>query len=98
MIDVTKNRLIHGDCLEVMKHIPDKSIDLISMKSTSSRYERSDITAVPACSVIAESMLAWVIAKHFIVKFGGDSLEEMKDNYNSFTKNLHKRISQNFSK
>ncbi len=77
---------------------PIKSIDLISMKSTSSRYERSDITAVPACSVIAESMLAWVIAKHFLIKFGGDSLEEMKDNYNSYTKNLHKRISQNFSK
>jgi len=77
---------------------PIKSIDLKNMKSTSSRYERSDITAVPACAVIAESMLAWVIAKHFLLKFGGDSIEEMQDNYKSYTKNLHKRISQNFRK
>jgi chorismate synthase len=76
---------------------PVKSIDLKNMRSTSSRYERSDITAVPACSVIAESMLAWVIAKHFLLKFGGDSMEELQDNYKSYIKNLHNRISQNFS-
>jgi chorismate synthase len=77
---------------------PIKSINLKNMKSTSSRYERSDITAVPACSVIAESMLAWVIAKHFLLKFGGDSIEELQDYYKSYTKNLHKRISKNFGK
>ncbi|MBT8380024.1 MAG: chorismate synthase [Ignavibacteria bacterium] len=77
---------------------PLKSIDLKNMKSISSRYERSDITAVPACSVIAESMMAWVIAKHFLVKFGGDSMEELRDNFNSYTKKLHKRIKQNFRK
>jgi chorismate synthase len=77
---------------------PIKSIDLLNMNSSPSRYERSDITAVPACSVISESMLAWVIAKHFLLKFGSDSLEELKDNYNSYTKNLYKRISKNFGK
>ena len=76
---------------------PVKSIDLKNMKNTHSRYERSDITAVPACSVIAESMLAWVIAKHFLVKFGGDSMEELRRNYNSYIKDLNKRISENFS-
>jgi chorismate synthase len=75
---------------------PIKSIDLRNMKSVTSRYERSDITAVPACSVISESMLAWVIAKHFLLKFGGDSMEELQDNYNLYKKNLHKRIKQNF--
>jgi len=76
---------------------PVNSIDLKNMKSSSSRYERSDITAVPACSVIAESMLAWVIAKHFLLKFGGDSMEELQDNYKSYMKSLHNHISKNFS-
>jgi chorismate synthase len=77
---------------------PIGSVNLKNMKEISSRYERSDITAVPACSIIAESMLAWVIAKHFLIKFGGDSMEELQDNYNSNTKKLHKRIKQNFRK
>ncbi len=68
------------------------------MKKTVARYERSDFVAVPACSVIAESMLAWVIAKHFLLKFGGDSLEETKDNYKLYTKNSFKRIQKNFRK
>jgi len=77
---------------------PLKSVDLETMRNVSSRYERSDFTAVPSCAVIAESMLAWVLAKHFIVKFGGDSLEEVKDNFNSYHKNYLKRISSNFKK
>ena len=77
---------------------PIRSIDLSSMKKVSSRYERSDFTAVPSCAVIAESMLAWVIAKHFLVKFGGDSIEETKDNFNSFTKKSFKRIRKEFRK
>jgi chorismate synthase len=75
---------------------PLKSVDLKNIKNISSRYERSDITAVPACSVVAESMLAWVIAKHFLLKFGGDSMEELRDNYNSYTSKLSKRNKQNF--
>ena len=73
-------------------------IDLCSMKKFTSRYERSDITAVPACAVIAESMLAWVIAKHYLLKFGGDSIEETKDNFSSFTKKSTKRIRKGFRK
>ncbi len=77
---------------------PLNTIDLSKMKKTISRYERSDFVAVPACSVIAESMLAWVIAKHFLIKFGGDSLEETKDNYKLYTKNSFKRTQKNFRK
>ncbi len=77
---------------------PISSIDLSTMKKVKSRYERSDFTAVPACSVIAESMLCWVIAKHFILKFGGDSIEETTDNYNSFTKKSFNRIQKGFKK
>jgi chorismate synthase len=72
------------------------SVDLHTMRHVESRRERSDFTAVPACAVIAESMLAWSLAKYFLIKFGGDSLEETKDNYNSYTKKLQSRIKKNF--
>jgi chorismate synthase len=75
---------------------PVESVDLKSMKKIESRRERSDFVAVPACAVIAESMLAWILAKHFLIKFGGDSLEETRDNYNNYTKKLFSRIRRNF--
>ncbi len=75
---------------------PVESVDLRTMKKIESRRERSDFVAVPACAVIAEAMLAWVIAKHFLLKFGGDSLEETRDNYNNYNKKLFSRIKRNF--
>lgn len=77
---------------------PIYSIDLSNMRKVDARRERSDFVAVPACAVIAESMLAWVIAEHFVTKFGGDSIEEMKDNFNSYNKKLFGRIKKNFKK
>lgn len=77
---------------------PIDSLDLKTMKKVTSRYERSDFTAVPSCAVIAESMLAWVLAKHFLIKFGGDSIEETKDNYKSFTSKYFQRIRKGFKK
>ena len=77
---------------------PIRAVDLKTMKSLSSRRERSDFVAVPACSVIAESMLAWVIAKHFLTKFGGDSLEETKDNFASYSRGITSRLKTNFKK
>lgn len=75
---------------------PIESVDLSTMRKVNARRERSDFVAVPACAVIAESMLAWVIAEHLIIKFGGDSMEETKDNFNSYTKKLFGRINKNF--
>jgi chorismate synthase len=75
---------------------PLMSVDLHTMKPAESRRERSDFTAVPACAVIAESMLAWSITKFFLLKFGGDSIEETKDNYNAYTNKLFSRIKKNF--
>lgn len=76
---------------------PIESVDLSTMKSIISRRERSDFVAVPACAVIAESMLAWSLAKFFIDKFGGDSIEETKDNFNSYMKKFQRRLEKNFS-
>jgi chorismate synthase len=75
---------------------PIKSVDLSTMKSVDARRERSDFVAVPACAVIAESMVAWSIAKYFLLKFGGDSFEELCDNYESYRKKLFPRIKNNF--
>ncbi len=75
---------------------PIESVDLSTMRKVDARRERSDFVAVPACAVIAESMLAWVIAEHLIIKFGGDSMEETKDNFSSYTKKLFGRINKNF--
>lgn len=77
---------------------PIESVDLKKMKKVIARRERSDFVAVPACAVIAESMLAWILAEFFVAKFGGDSIEETKDNFNSYTKKLNSRIKKNFSK
>ncbi|MHB1685832.1 MAG: chorismate synthase [Ignavibacteriaceae bacterium] len=75
---------------------PIESVDLKTMKTVDARRERSDFVAVPACAVIAESMVAWSLAKFFLEKFGGDSLEETKDNFNSYTKKLYNRVQKNF--
>jgi len=70
---------------------PLNSVDLKEMKSVKSIRERSDFVAVPTCAVIGESMLAWVLAKHFISKFGGDSIEETKSNFNNYVNYLSSR-------
>ncbi|MDH7605511.1 MAG: chorismate synthase [Melioribacter sp.] len=76
---------------------PIQSIDLSKMKTIEARRERSDFVAVPACAVIAESMAAWTIAKLFLQKFGGDSIEEVKDNYSNYMKKYFSRIKKNFA-
>jgi len=75
---------------------PIESVDLSTMRQIVSRRERSDFVAVPACAVIGESMLAWSIAKLFLEKFGGDSLEETQDNYNTYIEKLYIRMAENF--
>lgn len=75
---------------------PIQSVDLSKMKKVDARRERSDFVAVPACSVIGESMLAFIIAKHLKNKFGGDSIEEMKENYDNYYSKLYGRIKKNF--
>jgi chorismate synthase len=56
---------------------PLKAVDLATNKIVESRYERSDVCAVPAASVIGEAVIAPVLANAFLEKFGGDSMEEI---------------------
>jgi len=76
---------------------PLQTIDLATMNKVKARRERSDFVAVPACAVIAESMVAWVLAKFFLEKFGGDSFEEVKSNYKNYSNNIFQNIKKNFS-
>jgi chorismate synthase len=53
------------------------SVDLATGEASRSAYERSDVTAVPACGVIAEAMLAFVLADALLESLGGDRMEDV---------------------
>ncbi len=61
---------------------PLRSVDAGSKMSKQAFRERSDVCAVPAAVVIAEAMLAMVLANALVDKIGGDSIAEMKSHYN----------------
>lgn len=63
---------------------PLRSVDITTKEPHEAAYERSDVCAVPAASVIGEAMTALVIADAFLEKFGGDSIEETKRNFNGY--------------
>ena len=67
---------------------PMKSVDVDTKKESPASAERADVTAVPACGVVAESAVALEIASRFLEKFGGDSLHEVRRNYNAYVKQL----------
>jgi chorismate synthase len=63
---------------------PLESVDLETRDPASAMYERSDVAVVPAAGVIGEAMVSIVLAQAMIEKFGGDSLAEMKRNYEAY--------------
>lgn len=71
--------------------IPKKSVDMKTKEPCDACFERSDVTAVPAAAVVGEAAAAWVLAEVFVEKFGGDSLKEMQNNYNSYIAQIKER-------
>ncbi|HET8866182.1 MAG TPA: chorismate synthase [Gracilimonas sp.] len=74
----------------VMKPIPTMlnplgTVDMETKKEEETRYERSDVCALPRAVVVVESVIAPVIANAFLEKFGGDSIEEIESNYKRAT-------------
>jgi chorismate synthase len=67
---------------------PLPTVDLSSGAPASAQSERSDVTAVPALGVIAEAMMALALADAMLEKFGGDSLGEMRRNYQAYLASL----------
>ncbi|CAI6059933.1 Chorismate synthase [Paenibacillus sp. JJ-100] len=77
----------------VMKPIPTlykplQSVDIDTKEAFTAQVERSDACAVPAASVVMEHVVAWEIAKAFLEKFGGDSMEEIRANVASYQAQL----------
>ncbi len=69
---------------------PLASVDIDTKEASDAAFERSDITAVPAAGVIGEAMLAIVLANTMREKFGGDSIDEMKRNFDSYIVSIDK--------
>jgi chorismate synthase len=63
---------------------PLRSVDLNTKQSSEAGWERSDISAISAASTIMENVIAFEIARAFLEKFGGDSLLEVRANYENF--------------
>ena len=80
----------------VMKPIPTlkkplKTIDIETKEQVYAQFERSDVCAVPSASIVAENMLAYVLANEIKKKFGGDSIEELKSNFKNYIAGLKER-------
>ena len=65
-----------------------RSVNIETKEAMEANFERSDITAVPAAGVIGEAMVAVVLARAMRTKFGGDSLREMRRNFESYREQL----------
>ncbi len=68
-----------------------QTIDTTTGEASKAHNQRSDVCAVPAAGVIAEAMVALVLADAMLEKFGGDSIEETSRNYKNYLTNLKVR-------
>ena len=57
---------------------PLATVDLATGEPAVSRYERSDVTSVPAASTVAEAVVAWVLAEALLERYGGDTFEALR--------------------
>ena len=73
---------------------PLKTVDLSTGEAANAQSERSDVTAVPAMGVIAEALVALVLADAMLEKFGGDSLGELRRNFDGYVAGLGRRWSE----
>lgn len=63
---------------------PLPSVNMQTKEAVQASRERSDVCAVPAGAVVAESMVAWVLAQALVEKFGGDNLQDMLASYHQY--------------
>ncbi len=65
-----------------------QTADMVTKEPVSAAYERSDWCVVPAGAVAGEAMIALVLADAFLQKFGGDSLSEMRRNFDNYVRQI----------
>lgn len=68
---------------------PLASVNMKTKKSEKADFERSDVCAVPAGSVIGEALVAYVLADAFLEKFGGDSITDIEHHVEGYLKRIH---------
>ena len=68
-----------------------RTVDTTTLQPTVAHHQRSDVCAVPAAGVVAEAMVALVIADAVLEKFGGDSVAETRRNYEAYLKQVADR-------
>jgi chorismate synthase len=68
-----------------------QTIDTSTGEASKAHNQRSDVCAVPAAGVIAEAMVALVLADALLEKFGGDAVSETKRNFENYISNLKVR-------
>jgi chorismate synthase len=73
---------------------PLRSVDLTTLQESPAAIERSDVCAVPAAAVVAEAMVALVLADAAIEKFGGDSMAELLTNWEAFRQRTSARFTR----
>ncbi len=73
---------------------PLRSVDLATMAESPAAIERSDVCAVPAAAVVAEAMVAFVLADALMEKFGADSVEELQANWKAFRERTSTRFAR----
>jgi len=73
--------------ISTLRH-PLESVDFATREPVKAAYERSDVCVVPAAGVAAEAMTALVLARCALEKFGGDSVKEVKRNYDGYLEQL----------
>ena len=69
-----------------------KTVDMATGEAATGIHQRSDVCAVPAAGVVAETMVALVLARAVLKKFGGDSVEETKRNVQSYLEYVDTRL------
>jgi len=69
---------------------PLRSVDILTKKTVKATVERSDICAVPAASVVGETVSAIELANAVMEKFGGDTIKDLKNNYNAYITRVKK--------
>ncbi len=67
---------------------PLRSVDLKTRKPTTSRYERSDVCALPAASIVAEGVVGFVLSAAFLEKFSGDHLRDIRASVHHFLQRI----------
>ena len=70
---------------------PLNSINMNTLENYKATVERSDTCAVPACSIVCENVVAFVILQFFLEKFGKDNIEDIKKSYTSYMNRLGDR-------